>query len=82
LKRALSFITREPHSLFVAGKGQEYVVPSGILPEAFAWDSARMEWRPNHNSPLLMAQAALGLAFERAGEACALAHALSSSEPR
>lgn len=82
LKRALSFITREPHSLFVAGKGQEHVIPSGILPEAFAWDSTRREWRPNHNSPLLMAQAALGLAFERAGEACALAQALSFTESR
>ena len=73
LKRSLSFITKEPHSLFVAGKGAEYVIPSGILPEAFAWDSSRQEWRPNHNSPLLMAQAALGLAFERAQEACILA---------
>jgi hypothetical protein len=73
LKRALSFITKESHSLFVEGKGEEYVVPSGILPEAFAWDSSQQRWRPNHNSPLLMAQAALGLAFERAQEACILA---------
>lgn len=73
LKRTLSYITKESHSLFVAGKGLEYTIPRGILPEAFAWDSSRHEWRPNHNSPLLMAQAALGLAFERAREACAVA---------
>jgi hypothetical protein len=75
LKRSLSFITKEPHSLYVAGKGRHYEVPAGILPEAFAWDSQRNEWRPNHNSPLLMAQAALGLAFERAREACKLLRA-------
>lgn len=75
LKRSLSFITREPHILDVAGKGQRYEIPAGILPEAFAWDSQREEWRPNHNSPLLMAQAALGLAFERAREACRLLRA-------
>ena len=72
LKRSLSFITKEPHILDVAGKGRRYEVPGGILPEAFAWDSQRNQWRPNHNSPLLMAQAALGLAFERAREACKL----------
>lgn len=82
LKRALSFITREPHTLFVAGKDQEHVIPSGILPEAFAWDSQRGEWRPNHNSPLLMAQAALGIAFERAKEACALANSLYAEGSR
>lgn len=72
LKRTLSFITKEPHVLDVVGKGERYEIPAGILPEAFAWDSRRGEWRPNHNSPLLMAQAALGLAFERAREACKL----------
>lgn len=77
LKRTLSFITREPHILDVVGKGQRYEIPSGILPEAFAWDTRRNEWRPNHNSPLLMAQAALGLAFERAREACRLVRSQS-----
>ncbi len=81
LKRALSFITKESHSLFVAGKGEEYVIPGGILPEAFAWDSSRQEWRPNHNSPLLMAQAALGLAFERAQEACIVAEVRGRLHP-
>lgn len=73
LKRTLSFITPSEHELHVVGKGRTFRIPAGILPEAYAWDSARQEWRPNHNSPLLMAQAALGLAFERALEACRLA---------
>lgn len=77
LKRSLSFLTKETHLLDVAGKGRRYEIPAGILPEAFAWDSRREEWRPNHNSPLLMAQAALGLAFERAREACRLSRATS-----
>jgi len=77
LKRSLSFITTTTHALFVEGKGRMYEIPAGILPEAFAWDSVRGEWRPNHNSPLLMAQAALGLAFERAHEAHLLAQSIS-----
>jgi hypothetical protein len=77
LKRSLSFITPTTHALFVEGKGRMYEIPAGILPEAFAWDSVRGEWRPNHNSPLLIAQAALGLAFERAHEAHLLAQSIS-----
>ena len=80
LKRSLSFITKSPHILDVAGKARRFEIPAGILPEAFAWDSQRDEWRPNHNSPLLMAQAALGLAFERAREACKLFRATKSNE--
>ncbi|MEY4668243.1 MAG: hypothetical protein RL518_942 [Pseudomonadota bacterium] len=80
LKRCLSFITPQSHELYVVGKGQEYQIPGGVLPEAFAWDTERCEWRPNHNSPLLMAQAALGLAFERAREACALVEHSGLSE--
>ena len=72
MKRAISFITPRPETLHVLGKGRDYQIPSGILPEAFAWDSKREEWRANHNSPLLMAQAALGLAFERGQEATLL----------
>ena len=72
LKRSLSFITPEPHDMRVEGKSRNFHIPGGILPEAFAFDSERGAWRPNHNSPLLMAQAALGLAFERAREACRL----------
>ena len=72
LKRSLSFITPEPHDMRVEGKSRDFHIPGGILPEAFAFDSERGTWRPNHNSPLLMAQAALGLAFERAREACRL----------
>lgn len=75
LKRSLAFITPEAQSLRVEGKGREFVIPGGILPEAFAWDSKRHMWRANHNSPLLMAQAALGLAFERAQEAILLVDA-------
>ncbi len=81
LKRSLSFITPEPHVLHVVGKAQEFQIPGGVLPEAFAWDSERREWRPNHNSPLLMAQAALGLAFERAREACKLKQINWPSDP-
>ena len=72
MKRAISFITPRPETLHVLGKGRDYQIASGILPEAFAWNSKREEWRANHNSPLLMAQAALGLAFERGQEATLL----------
>lgn len=72
LKRSLSFITPLSHELYVEGKNRSYMIPPGILPEAHSWDSRRGEWRPNHNSPLIMAQAALALAFERAKEACKL----------
>jgi hypothetical protein len=79
LKRSLSFITPEPHDMRVEGKARDFHIPGGILPEAFAWDSERGAWRPNHNSPLLMAQAALGLAFERAREACRLKRSTEAS---
>jgi hypothetical protein len=79
LKRSLSIITPEPHRMRVEGKSRDFNVPGGILLEAFAWDSERGEWRPNHNSPLLMVQAALGLAFERAREACRLRRVASAS---
>jgi hypothetical protein len=75
LKRSLSFVTPGPHDLHIVGKGRDYQIPGGILPEAYAWDSTQQRWRPNHNSPLVMAQAALALAFERAREACRLADA-------
>jgi hypothetical protein len=73
LKRSLSFVTSQPHELHIVGKGRDYQIPAGVLPEAHAWDSSQKRWRPNHNSPLIMAQAALALAFERAREACRLA---------
>ncbi len=73
LKRALSFVTPEAHRIHIVGKGRDYHVPAGVLPEAYAWDSSHKRWRPNHNSPLIMAQAALALAFERAREACHIA---------
>jgi hypothetical protein len=75
LKRSLSFITPAVSVLNVAGKGRSFTIPRGILPEAFAWDSRRESWLANHNSPLLMAQAALGLAFERAQDAILLVDA-------
>ncbi len=75
LKRSLSFITPGVSVLNVAGKGRSFTIPRGILPEAFAWDSRRESWLANHNSPLLMAQAALGLAFERAQDAILLVDA-------
>jgi len=81
LKRALSFVTPAAHKLHIVGKGREYEIPAGILPEAYAWDSAQERWRPNHNSPLIMAQAALALAFERAREACLLAESRGSATP-
>lgn len=81
LKRALSFVTPEARKLYVVGKGRDYQIPAGILPEAYAWDSAQQRWRPNHNSPLIMAQAALALAFERAREACLLAESRRSATP-
>ncbi len=75
LKRSLSFITSEAATLHVAGKDRNFKIPQGILPEAFAWDSRREAWVANHNSPLLMAQSALGLAFERAQDAILLVDA-------
>lgn len=75
LKRALSFITSQASTLHVEGKGRSFTIPRGILPEAFVWDSRQEAWLANHNSPLLMAQAALGLAFERAQEAILLVDA-------
>lgn len=75
LKRSLSFITTHPQVLHVAGKNRDFEIPQGILPEAFAWDSRDRLWKANHNSPLLMAQAALGLAFERAQEAALIVDA-------
>lgn len=73
LKRSMSFITTEDMNLFVAGKQRNYHIPKGILPEAFVWDSKKQAWLPNHNSPLLMAQAVFGLSFRAALKAMKMA---------
>lgn len=72
MKRSLSQITQREHDLHIEGKNEHFVVPKGVLPEAYFWDSREKMFRPCHNSPLLMAQSLFALAFERAVEATQL----------
>ena len=71
LKRCLSFVTKQVEDLFIEGKNEHFLIRPGTLPEAKAWDTVEGRWRNNHND-LLMARAALGLAFQRAAEATKL----------
>ncbi|MCO6432399.1 MAG: hypothetical protein J5J00_16215 [Deltaproteobacteria bacterium] len=72
IKRSLSQITKDEDILWIEGKQKEFVIPKGVLPEAYFWDSHARAHRPCHNSPLLMSQALFALALERAIEASTL----------
>lgn len=69
LKRGLALMTTDPVSYDWARARQgdcvRVEVPARCLSEALWYSSRDQQWRPNHNSPLLMANAALALALLR-----------------
>lgn len=66
LKRTLLQFTSREESFTKLCGGQKVSVPARRLPEAYWYDSREQRWRPNENSPLLMAEAAAIMMFERA----------------
>ena len=70
LRRSLLAVTKSKDTYRKVYSGNKVIVPKGRLPEAYFYDSKLDKWRPNENSPLLMAEAALAMALERAAEAC------------
>lgn len=78
LKRSLAMITTENISFAwykqstdpsKSATTVEVNVPAHTFPEAYWYDSEKKTWLPNHNSPLLMANATLALALLRYGHA-------------
>lgn len=72
LKRTLLLITSSRDSYRKANPGVTVKTGRGRLPEAYFYDSKIDKWRPNENTPLLMAEAAFVLMLDRAREACKL----------
>jgi hypothetical protein len=72
LKRSISQVTSREDTYWKACEQRMVVVPALRIPEAYWWDSQAGRWRPNENSPLLMAEAACALMLERGLQAAAL----------
>lgn len=76
-RRMASQFTKEADTFTLQSDRTEISVPKGIIPEAYFWDSKEDRYRPNHNSPLLMANAAHALALERMSLALAVHEAFA-----
>ncbi|MCB0331671.1 MAG: hypothetical protein KDD70_18495, partial [Bdellovibrionales bacterium] len=75
-RRMASQFTKEDDQFTLAADGTTISTNKGVIPEAFFWDSKEERWRANHNTPLLMANAAHALALERMVHALAMHEAL------
>ena len=72
LKRTLLSITKSKDSYRKAYCGNTVNIPSNRIPEAYFFDSILGKWRANHNTPLLMAEAAFAFMADRAASAIKL----------
>ena len=73
-KRMATQFTKEDDEFTLVTDGTKITTAKGVIPEAYFWDTTEDRWRANHNTPLLMANAAHALALER------MVHALSVHE--
>jgi hypothetical protein len=72
LRRTLLMVTKSKDSFRKAFSGMTVKTPKGRIPEAYFYDSILDKWRPNENTPLLMAEAAFAFMIDRAEQACKL----------
>ena len=72
LKRTLLSITKAKDSYRKAFSGSTVNTLSNRIPEAYFYDSMLLKWRPNENTPLLMAEASFAFMIDRAEQASRL----------
>ncbi|MCO6430456.1 MAG: hypothetical protein J5J00_06295 [Deltaproteobacteria bacterium] len=72
LKRSLAQITKSKDSYVKVYDSCKVEIPAMRLPEAYWFESSSKKWRANENTPLLMAEAASAMMFERGIEASKL----------
>lgn len=80
LKRMLSHPTADSDTLHITATDASIPIDQHVVPEAYFLDTRENRWRANHNTPLLMSNAAHALALERVKDAIQL-HEILGANP-